>query len=81
MMALVFGPTFSRTSAGSIVAVTGSTSAKMGRAPHIETEEAVAKNVNAGTITSSPGPTPAARSAAWRAAVPLLTATAWGTPQ
>jgi hypothetical protein len=41
--------------------------------------EAVAKNVNAGTTTSSPGPTPAASSAAWRAVVPFETATAWGT--
>ncbi len=63
------------------MAVAGSISEKTGTAPHIETEEAVAENENAGTITSSPGPTPAASSAAWRAVVPFETATAWGTPQ
>ena len=52
------------TESGSILNVRGSTSAKTGFAPHIETADAVAKNVNAGTITSSPGPIPTARSAA-----------------
>ncbi len=54
----------SATESGSMLNVCGSTSAKSGVAPHIETLEAVAKNVNAGTITESHGPTPAASSAA-----------------
>src|SRR3954463_1223653 len=44
------------------------------------TAAAVAANVNGGTITSSPGPTPAARYARWSAAVQLETATAWRPP-
>src|SRR5581483_4545390 len=44
------------------------------------TAAAVAANVNAGTITSSPGPTPAARYARCSAAVQLDTATACPAP-
>jgi hypothetical protein len=40
----------------------------------------VAVKVKVGTIASWPGPTPAARSARWRAAVPELTASACRTP-
>ncbi len=42
---------------------------------------AVAMYVCAGTMTSSPSPTPAARRAIVRAAVPDVTATQWRTPQ
>jgi hypothetical protein len=45
------------------------------------TAAAVAAKVSDGTITSSPGPTPAARYARWRAAVHEETATAWATPR
>jgi len=54
--------------------VRGSMSTNTGTAPAWSTASAVATNVNAGTITWSPGPMPAAVSATWRAAVPLLVA-------
>jgi hypothetical protein len=41
---------------------------------------AEATNVSGDVITSSPGPMPAAATAAWSAAVPELTATAWLAP-
>lgn len=41
----------------------------------------VAQNVMDGTMTSSPGPIPAASSAMWRAAVPEATDTASATPR
>ncbi len=81
MTARVSGRMRAATESGSMLNVSGSTSAKSGVAPHIETLDAVAKNVNAGTITESPGPMPAASSAAWSAAVPELTPTAWAAPQ
>ena len=55
-------------------------SAKTGLAPVITTASAVATNVNAGNIISSPDFTPAASRAAWRAAVPVFTAIACLTP-
>ena len=61
--------------------VAGSTSANTGAAPTATTAWAVAVNVSAGTITSSPGPMPAAASAIRRAAVPELTPTDSRTPQ
>ena len=45
-----------------------------------EAASAVAMNVLAGTMTSPPGPTPAARSASSRASVPLATPMQWSTP-
>ncbi len=61
---------------GAMVSVTGSTSAKTGRAP----TERMARPVNAAVsglvTTSSPGPTPRAMRAICRASVPLPTATA-----
>ena len=68
-------------SAGSIVAaviscVSGSTSAKRGRAPTRLTASAVAMNELAGTTTSSPGPTSSARRASTSASVPEETPTA-----
>ena len=53
----------------------GSMSAKTGVAPVSATELAVAANVNDGTMTSSPGPMPAASRPRWRPEVPELTAT------
>ena len=53
-----------------------STSANTGTAPAATTAFTVATNVNAGTITSSPHPTPSAASAHRNAAVPFATATA-----
>src|SRR3954465_13216231 len=55
-------------------------SAKTGSAPPKRAAAGGATNVNGGTITSSPGPTPAARYARWSAAVQLETATAWRPP-
>ena len=48
-----------------------------GAAPARTTPSAVATNVLAGTTTSSPGPTPRARSVRWRASVPFAMPTAW----
>jgi hypothetical protein len=56
--------------------VTGSTSAGTGTAPAWMTALAVAQNVRAGTITSSPGPMPAASALRCSAAVHELTAIA-----
>ena len=56
---------------GSRRCVSRSTSAKTGTAPTNSAAEAVAMNVYGGTITSSPIPTPAARSATAIASVPL----------
>src|SRR3954470_5773495 len=56
-------------------------SASTGVAPQYRTAAAVAANVIAGTITSSPGPTPAARYARCSAAVQEDTASAWRTPR
>ena len=55
-------------------------STNRGVAPQSSTAFSVATNVNAGTITSSPGPTSSARSDRISASVPLSTATAWAVP-
>ena len=55
-------------------------SAKTGLAPQARTTLAVASKVNAGTITSSPGPIPYATSEVWSAAVPEFTAMACFVP-
>ncbi len=55
--------------------VPGSRSAKIGRAPAFTTASAVAKNVKAGTITSSPGSMSSARSTIVSASVPFATPT------
>ena len=56
--------------------VAGSMSTKTGVAPRCEIGSAVAMNVCAVVMTSSPGPTPHACSARWRADVPEATPTA-----
>jgi hypothetical protein len=60
--------------------VVWSTSTTTGRAPQATTAAAVAMNVADGRMTSAPAATPTARSAISNATVPLLTATAYGTP-
>src|SRR3546814_6712476 len=70
MTAFVRGVSIARTESGSIFWLTRSTSAKTGVAPAATTQLADAKKLRAGTITSSPGPTPSARSANSRASVP-----------
>ena len=61
--------------------VSGSMSQKTGVAPTLTTASGVAKNVTEGTTTSSPGPTPSARSPIWSASVPLATPTQCGRPE
>ena len=56
------------------------TSAKTGRAPCRTAALAVAQKVSGAVITSSPGPTPQAKSAASRAVVPEERATAKRAP-
>ncbi|MFT3917330.1 MAG: hypothetical protein QM704_25560 [Anaeromyxobacteraceae bacterium] len=68
------------TAAGSRHQEPGSTSASTGVAPVRSTACAVAAKVRSGTITSSPGPSPSAWSARWRATVPFETVIAWRTP-
>ena len=65
----------SATRSGDSVHVSAETSAMTGMAPTASTEVAGAANVNAGTITSSPGPISSARSASSIAIVPLPVAT------
>ena len=62
--------------AGSIRAVSGSTSAKTMLPPACVIASVVAMNVNGVVITSSPGPIPRLSISRCNAAVPLLTATA-----
>src|SRR5215211_102036 len=69
------------TSSGSSTSVRGSISAKTGVAPVRAIASAVAKNVKAGQMTSSPGPAPSASSAMTIASVPLATPIASGTPR
>ena len=76
MMALVRALTAEETEAGESVKVSGSMSANTGVAPVMATALAVAANVKEGTITSSPGPIPAASSPRCRAEVPELRAIA-----
>ena len=64
----------------SSAAVSGSTSTKTGDAPVAHTAAAVGTAVKAGTITSSPGPTPTASNARRSASVPEATPTAWRRP-
>ena len=61
MTALVRGVTFASIWLGSMLNVSGSMSAKTGVAPTRQTAPAVAKNVNGGMMTSSPGPIAQAR--------------------
>src|SRR3989338_9640326 len=63
-----------------MVKVSGATSTSTGAPPQKRTQLAEAVKVRVGTMTSSPGPMPAAKQAAWRAAVPLETAVAYLAP-
>ena len=64
-----------------ISAVSGSTSTRTGVAPTALTASAVAMKELVGTMTSSPGPMPSARSASSSASVPEETPTACSVPQ
>lgn len=74
-MPTVRGETAASTATGSRQKWSGSMSANTGVAPVSATELAVAAKVKDGTITSSPGPTPAASRPRCSALVPELTAT------
>ena len=80
MTARVLGVTAAATAAGSRMNVSGSTSTSTARAPQSSTTFAVAGNVYAGTMTSSPGPISSASTARWSAAVPDETAAACAVP-
>jgi hypothetical protein len=60
--------------------VSGSESTKTAVAPAIQMASAVAKNVFAVVMHSSPGPIPRAWNASHRASVPLPTPTAYFAP-
>ena len=81
MTALVFGVSAAFTVSAVTHIVSGSTSQKTGVAPVGGIASAEAQNVNDGTTTSSPGPTPSARSAIVIASVPLATPIAWPAPR
>ena len=76
MIALVCGVIFDSRSAGSRLN-DSSDSAKTGRAPCMTIELKQEYQLQAGRITSSPGPTPRAASAVVSAAVPEVTASAY----
>jgi hypothetical protein len=81
MIAFVFAVILRSTSSGSRLSVTGSISAKTGVASRRAIASAVAKNVKAGQITSSPRPIPSASSTSTSASVPFATPTVSGTPR
>ena len=77
MIALVRSPiAASAASAASQGRSSPEMSANTGMAPAWRIAPAVATKVREGTITSSPGTSPAAAQIRWRAAVQLVTATA-----
>ena len=81
MMAFVRGPMAAFRRAGSRLLVRSSASTNTGSAPVADTAAAVATNVFAGTMTSSPGLTPRARSTSSSAVEPDATPIACRTPQ
>ena len=76
-MARVFFESARATACGSRLKVCASMSANTGVAPVRAMHPAVAKNVKGVVMTSSPGPTSSAMSAASKASVPLETPMAW----
>ena len=80
-MALVFGVIFRLTSAGSMLKVPGSTSAKTGVIPSSATTSTVATKVKEHVMTSSPGFSPKAIMAIWRASVPFAQPITCFTPR
>ena len=81
MIAFVRDVSRRSTSAGSRFSVAASTSANTGVAPTRAIDSAVAKNVNAGQMTSSPAPIPSASRTSTSASVPFATPTVSGTPR
>src|SRR5262245_43906342 len=80
MTAFVFGVTHAANESAVMHHVFSSMSAKTGVAPTYVTGAADAIQVTSGTTTSSPGPTPSAKSARWIADVHDGSAIACGTP-
>ena len=80
MIARVRAVTAAATARGSMLKVRGSMSTNAGHAPTWRMAFAVAMQVNAGQITSSPGPTPLRCSAICIAEVHELVATACSAP-
>ena len=80
MIAFVRPVIRSATLSGEMQNVRGLTSANTGVARWCSTGVAEAINVCAGTMTSSPGPTPSAASSVCIAVVPELVATHWSKP-
>ena len=81
MMARLRPVTRRAVSSGSRVYCSASMSANTGLAPTYRMALMLAAKVNEGTRTSSPGPHPRPFKIRCSAAVPELTATAWGTPR
>ena len=80
MIARVRGVIAASTASGSIVHVAGVTSTNTGSAPAAIGAYAVALNVRAGTITSSPQPMPSALSATSIVTVPFDIKIPWRAP-
>ena len=80
MIAAVLRLTQASAESRSMRPLSSSTSQRTGVAPAWVTARADATNVIPGTITSSPGPMPAASIATVSAAVPEATPTQWRTP-
>ena len=80
MIARVRGVTAASTASGSIVQVASVTSTNTGSAPAAIGAYAVALNVSAGTITSSPHPIPSAFSATSIVTVPFDIKIPWRAP-
>ncbi len=81
MMALVRGDSTARTVSGVMFWLSGSTSAKTGRAPHMTTVLADAMKLRGVTTTSSPGPMPRTCRARSSATVPFARAIPKRDPQ
>ena len=80
MMAFVRGVTAASMSAGSMQAVSRSTSTSTGLAPVNTITLAVTTIVKSGMMTSSPGPMPSTSSAMCRPVVPFEQAMPWRVP-
>ena len=80
MIARVLGVIAASAAAGDRQKVTGSMSAKIGVAPTLSTQEAVAKKLKEGMIDPAAWPRPCAIIAAMSEVVPLLVATACLAP-
>jgi len=81
MMARVRFVTAAETDDTSMVAVRSSQSTSTGVAPAYQIAWAVAMNVFAGRMTSSPAPMPSPRRIRCRASAPLATPMQWRTPR